>query len=86
MTCPSESWRVKTVTEERAYLLNVGPEELHLAGDGAGNVPQPELLLPLHPLLCLPLLVMVTGTCAHQLNTEMGRTLTNTFKMSRTFA
>lgn len=53
------------------YLFDVGPEVVNPTGDGAGNVPQPHLLLSLLAFLHLLLFVMVTCTCAHKLQTEM---------------
>ena len=49
------------------YLLNVGPEELHLSGDGASNVTETQFFLFLGSLFHLLLFVMVTGTGANQL-------------------
>ncbi len=52
------------------YLFNIGPEVVNPTGDGAGDVPQPHLLLPLLTLLHLLLFNMVTCTCAHKLQRE----------------
>lgn len=52
------------------YLFNIGPEVVNPAGDGAGNVAQPHLLLLLLTFLHLLLFNMVTCTCAHELQSE----------------
>lgn len=55
------------------YLLDVGPEVVHLTCDDAGYVSQPQLLLHLLPLLGLPHLDVVAGTGAHQLENKKRR-------------
>lgn len=53
------------------YLFNIGPEVVNPTGDGAGDVPQPHLFLPLLTFLHLLLFNMVTCTCAHKLQREI---------------
>lgn len=54
-------------TSRETYLLNVGPEELHLSGNGASNVTKSQFFLFLELRFHFLLLVMVTGTGANQL-------------------
>lgn len=53
------------------YLFNIRPEIVNASCDGAGDVPQPHLLLFLLAFLHLLLFSMVTCTGAHKLQTKM---------------